>query len=785
MLLLIIISTLVNNVLTFHSGLFPQVRRLPVTTIHVASENYKPYSKSYGGSGGDRKPYGRSGGGDRGRSSFGGGGGRAKMDQSLKLRFTKTVKIDPESKTPIEEMNFSPKTLSVLQAKGFTEMTPVQSQSYDLVYSGADVVARSKTGTGKTFAFGIPLIEKIVAQNLHLSPRENLPLILVIEPTRELAVQVAQELSSICSVHKMRVEAIYGGASMTMQERSIRSGLHIIVATPGRALDLISRGAIDLSHVKHVVLDEGDTMLEMGFQKDVESILLNVKAPGKSSRNAAAKNLKEKSRDSDRFAFNDFDEDDDADADFDEQPKQVNNDVQMLLFSATMPGWICSMTDKHMVNPIFLDAVQEGDSRLSDTISHFAIKLPSYNRFEAVKSYLEDLILTKSLGGQTIVFTNTKEEADTLLGSDSFGRMRALVLHGDISQNTRQTTIRQFKDRQIDVLIATDVAARGLDISGVDLVVHTAPPFDADTFVHRSGRTGRAGRNGTSILLYSSVEERKLYTYERELNFNFKRTGPPSSSEISEASALYASKRITEINPQVVKHFVPHAKGLINTLYANNNENDDDSENENNNTEFTYTPEQIEDLVARCLAAISNKNTITCRSLLTGENDVVTLEIEAVFKNGTSPDNVRDWQRLIAGVLRGVLNLQDVRFGKTSMARGVDKNIIALVDFNKDRAYEILEEIEKTELPVGISFKICDTLPPLIVDRSERPSYSSSSSGGYSGGGYRGGGGGGGGSGRSYGGRGSYGGRDSRSDSPRGSAGGGSSYDGRSYGRGK
>ena len=172
------------------------------------------------------------------------------------------------------------------------------------------------------------------------------------------------------------------GVSFPMQERAIRSGVHILVATPGRALDHISRGTINLSNVKHVVLDEGDTMLEMGFQKDVETIIMNVKAPGEEARKKATASL---SDDNDRWAVDD-----------DDTVAKSDRDVQMLLFSATMPGWISKLTDKHMIDPIFMDAVQEGDSRLAAEITHFAVPLPPVgDRFSSVVSCIEDLILTK------------------------------------------------------------------------------------------------------------------------------------------------------------------------------------------------------------------------------------------------------------------------------------------------------------------------------------------------------------------------------------------------------
>lgn len=519
--------------------------------------------------------------------------------------------------------------------------------------------------------------------------RGALPLILVLEPTRELALQVAQELASVCSAHRLTVEAMYGGSSFFAQEKALRHGVHILVSTPGRILDHITRGTVDLSGVQHVVLDEGDMMLEMGFQKDVETILSNVKVPGEKSRKAAQLALERDSNDRDRSFGRDDNENEEDEDDIsslfqdegssDEDDFQSfaakekkrsavkeGRDVQMLLFSATMPGWICKLTDKHMVEPVFLDAVQEGETRLSASIKHYSLRLPQGNsRVESIQSLAEDLILTRGSGGQTIVFTNTKEEADALFGSECFGSMRCQVLHGDISQNTRQATIKQFRDGQIEVLIATDVAARGLDIAGVDLVLHTAPPNDHDTYVHRSGRTGRAGRNGTSICLFSGSEESKLRMFESNLNFKFEKTGPPTIRDISEASAVIASRKLNQVNKNVVKYMIPHAKQIVEELqhsmgilaapadpHAEDFEPEDGSEREEKEkpaeeeTQLSLT-EKYELLVAKCLAAMSNRKSMTSRSLLTGESSMTTLQVEAVFKNGTSPDNVRDWQRYL------------------------------------------------------------------------------------------------------------------------------------------
>jgi ATP-dependent RNA helicase DDX21 len=536
------------------------------------------------------------------------------MDLTAKLRFKKTVKINPECQKPFTDLPLSDKTLSMLSTKGFELMTPVQSQSYTYVFDGEDVVARSRTGTGKTFAFGLPLVEKVVTSGLVSLRRESRakPIILILEPTRELALQVSQELSSICGAHNMKVQSIYGGVPFFSQERALRDGVHVLVATPGRMLDHITRGTVDLSAIRHVVLDEGDTMLEMGFQKAVESIILNVKTPGEKARRSA------------QYALQDDDEQDGDNIGGGEESSAAagKSRVQMLLFSATMPGWICKLTDKHMRDPIFLDAVQEGETRLAGTIKHYSVRLPSASssRDEAVTSIVEDLILTKGSGGQTIVFTNTKHEADSLASSSCFGQLKSQVLHGDISQSARQSTIRQFKQGAIDVLVATDVAARGLDIAGVDLVLHTAPPGDADTYVHRAGRTGRAGRNGTSIVLCTGAEERKLGVFESALNFRFLRSPPPAALEIAEACSDMATQRLNKINPEVVKYFAPHATKLVSSLQLLHSEGGnaskagsaDDGVNGAGGV-VRIKEAALVDIMARCLSAISNRNTITSR----------------------------------------------------------------------------------------------------------------------------------------------------------------------------
>lgn len=557
------------------------------------------------------------GGGGRGRAR----GSFSQSDPFTKLNFKETIKIDPELKTPINEMKLSKITEDILTKKGFLEMTPVQSQSFKLVHDGNDVVARSRTGTGKTFAFGLPLIEKIIADGAQMKRSHQLPTILILEPTRELAVQVAQELGSICRPHRLKVSAVYGGVPFRAQQETLSGGVHIIVGTPGRILDHISRGTVDFSHVQHVVLDEADTMLEMGFQKDVDTIIMSVKSSSETARELAAKSL----------AATDYDGEDFFEAEklAPKKSSESLREVQMLLFSATMPGWICKIADNLMRNPIFLDAVQEGETRLANTITHYAIPLPAVQsdrsavppRVLSAVGVLEDIIMSKGKGGQSIVFANFKEDCNALVSSKAFSRLKAAVIHGDISQEQRQSTLRAFKERNIDVLVATDVAARGLDIAGVDLVVHLSLPKDHDSYVHRSGRTGRAGRAGTAVALYSPDEIYKLKDLQRSLTFKFEHIGLPTASEVIRTYVGISEEKIRRVSDELTSHFLPYARDLIARANSGELAVKDDEIDIIDSDDLVDEAERkavgvaltTEALLARALAVMTNRNSFSVR----------------------------------------------------------------------------------------------------------------------------------------------------------------------------
>ena len=282
-------------------------------------------------------------------------------------------------------------------------------------------------------------------------------------------------------------------------------------------------------------------------------MIANVKYPGEAARSAAKLSLSDEDSDNDSF-------DDRAIV-----STASKRDVQMLLFSATMAGWICKLTAKHMTAPVFLDAVVSGETRLPSTIEHIALKFLDKRCLKSVTSAVQDAVLTRSAGGKTIVFTNTKAEADSLILAKELSSLRPQALHGGMSQAQRQATIRQFRDGKIEVLVATDVASRGLDVDGVDLIVHTQLPDDLDTYVHRSGRTGRAGREGVTVVLHSSSarETDKLVVFEDSLRFNFLRV-PMSTPEVLTAAAKgFVARRVQYAKEDAERKLVERDRKMI------------------------------------------------------------------------------------------------------------------------------------------------------------------------------------------------------------------------------
>ncbi|KAI8011597.1 hypothetical protein LOK49_LG06G00113 [Camellia lanceoleosa] len=342
----------------------------------------------------------------------------------------------------IAKLGISDQIVSALEKKGITKLFPIQRAVLEPAMQGRDMIGRARTGTGKTLAFGIPIMDKIIQYNEKHGCGRN-PLALILAPTRELARQVEKEFYE--SAPKLDSLCVYGG---------LDHGVDVVVGTPGRIIDLIKRGALNLSEIQFLVLDEADQMLNVGFMDDVETILEHL-------------------------------------------PKKR----QSMLFSATMPNWIRQLTQKYLKDPLTIDLVGDSVQKLADGISLYAISSEIFEK----PSIIGPLITEHAKGGKCIVFTQTKRDADRLAYAmqKSF---KCEALHGDISQNQRERTLSGFRDGRFNVLVATDVAARGLDVPNVDLVIHYELPSTSEIFVHRSGRTGRARRKCNSHLLIKTNE---------------------------------------------------------------------------------------------------------------------------------------------------------------------------------------------------------------------------------------------------------------------------------------
>ncbi|XP_004617168.1 nucleolar RNA helicase 2 [Sorex araneus] len=406
-------------------------------------------------------------------------------------------------------------TIKLLKARGVTFLFPIQAKTFHHVYSGKDLIAQARTGTGKTFSFAIPLIEKLLGQ-LQDRKRGRAPQVLVLAPTRELANQVSRDFSDITK--KLAVACFYGGTPYGGQIERMRNGIDILVGTPGRIKDHLQNGKLDLTKLKHVVLDEVDQMLDMGFADQVEEIL--------------------------SVAYK----------------KDSEDNPQTLLFSATCPHWVFNVAKKYMKSSYEqVDLIGKKTQKAAITVEHLAIKCHWTQRAAVIGDVIR---VYSGFNGRTIIFTETKKEAQELSQSSSI-KQDAESLHGDIPQKQREITLKGFRNGDFGILVATNVAARGLDIPEVDLVVQSCPPKDVESYIHRSGRTGRAGRTGICICFYQHKEEYQLVQVEQKAGIKFKRIGVPSATEIIKASSKDAIRLLDSVPPTAISHFKQSAEKLI------------------------------------------------------------------------------------------------------------------------------------------------------------------------------------------------------------------------------
>ncbi|XP_072526296.1 nucleolar RNA helicase 2 [Salminus brasiliensis] len=428
---------------------------------------------------------------------------------------------EKETETPEQKegafSNFkiSQKTIQLLQARGVTYLFDIQVKTFNPVYDGKDVIGQARTGTGKTFSFAIPLVEKLQS-GPEDKKRGRAPKVLVLTPTRELAIQVAKDFRDVTKT--LSVSCFYGGSSYNPQVEAIRSGIDILVGTPGRIKDNLQNNKLDLSQLKHVVLDEVDQMLDMGFAEQVEEIL-----------SASYK-------------------------------KDAETNPQTLLFSATCPPWVYDVAKKYM-RPQFVhvDLIGKKTQKAATTVEHLAIACHWSQR----AAVLGDVVQVYSGShGRSIVFCETKKEAHELSMNPSI-KQNAQSLHGDIPQKQRETTLKGFRNGTFEVLVATNVAARGLDIPEVDLVVQCSPPKDVESYIHRSGRTGRAGRTGICICFYQRKEEEQLRYVEKKAGITFKRVGVPTANDIVKSSSKDAVRYLDSVPAAAIEYFRAAAERLI------------------------------------------------------------------------------------------------------------------------------------------------------------------------------------------------------------------------------
>ena len=376
--------------------------------------------------------------------------------EASKEVFTTTIEAaETTSESGFDGFGFSEALLGTLKAKGYNEPSPIQKAAFPELMLGRDLVGQAQTGTGKTAAFALPLLER-------LQTGQKTPQALVLAPTRELAMQVADSFKAYAAGHPhLKVLAVYGGSDFRSQINALRRGVDVVVGTPGRVMDHMRQGTLDTSGLRSLVLDEADEMLRMGFIDDVEWIL-----------------------------------------------EQLPKERQVVLFSATMPPEIRRLSKRYLNDPAEI-TIRTKDQE-GKRIRQRSITVPMSHKLEALQRVLD------ACGGEgVIIFARTKAITLTVAETLEAGGHQVAVLNGDVPQNQRERTVERLRSGSIDILVATDVAARGLDVERIGLVINYDMPFDSEAYVHRIGRTGRAGRTGEAVLFVTPRERRFIRNLER------------------------------------------------------------------------------------------------------------------------------------------------------------------------------------------------------------------------------------------------------------------------------
>lgn len=393
--------------------------------------------------------------------------------------------------------------LKAIDNMGFEEPSKIQAKVIPIILKGFDVIGHAQTGTGKTLAFGAPVLNNLERNNNKIE-------CIVLAPTRELAIQVNDELVRIGKYMKVRLLPVYGGQSIDRQIKALKKGVNVVVGTPGRVLDLIRRRVLDLSCIKFLVIDEADEMLDMGFIDDIETII-----------------------------------------------KNCNNDRQTMLFSATMPNQIKKLSKKYMKKDTQIVSIVKNSMTVS-TVEQYYYEVKHKDRFETLCR-----IIDVDEPSTAIIFCKTKKNVDGLVESMSLRGYNVEGMHGDMSQNQRMNTLKKFKQGNLDFLVATDVAARGIDVDNVTHVINYDLPQDVESYVHRIGRTGRANKKGTAYTLVTAREYMALKQIQKATKGKIKRKEIPTVDDIFHAKyKSMIQKTKATLKTDEYKRFVPLAAEL-------------------------------------------------------------------------------------------------------------------------------------------------------------------------------------------------------------------------------
>jgi superfamily II DNA/RNA helicase len=369
------------------------------------------------------------------------------------------------------ELGVRAETVAALDSVGITHAFRIQELALPIALTGQDIIGQAKTGTGKTLGFGIPVLEKVITPDeAGDAPFNGKPQALIVVPTRELAIQVAGDLKQAGSTRNVRVLTVYGGRAYEPQVEALRKGIEVVVGTPGRLIDLAKQGHLDLGFVKVLVLDEADEMLDMGFLPDVERMVA-----------------------------------------------MIPSNRQTMLFSATMPGTIVNLARRYMTQPTHIRAVEASD----DNVTVDAIEQHAWRTHAMDKPELLGRILQANGRGLTIVFSRTKRQAQRVADELSERGFAAAAVHGDLGQGAREQALRAFRNGKVDILVATDVAARGIDVEAVTHVINYECPDDEKTYLHRIGRTGRAGASGVAVTFVDWADTVRWQTINKALGLAF------------------------------------------------------------------------------------------------------------------------------------------------------------------------------------------------------------------------------------------------------------------------